>query len=39
MEKGADAQTLSVEIFENYGNFWILEIVFANLCGIKPYKL
>ena len=25
MEKGADAQTLSAEIFENCGNFWIVE--------------
>ena len=24
MEKGADAQTLSAEIFENFENFWIL---------------
>ena len=25
MEKGADAQTISVEIFENCGNFCIVE--------------
>ena len=25
MEKGADAQTLSIEIFENCGNFWIMD--------------
>ena len=25
MEKGADTQTLSVEIFENCGNFFIVE--------------
>ena len=25
MEKGADARTLSAEIFENCGNFWIVE--------------
>ena len=25
MEKGADAQTFSVEIFENCANFWIAE--------------
>ena len=25
MEKGADARTLSAEIFDNCGNFWILE--------------
>ena len=25
MEKGADTRTLSVEIFENTGNFWILD--------------
>ena len=24
MEKGADAQTLFAEIFENFENFWIL---------------
>ena len=25
MEKGADVQTLSAEIFEKCGNFWIVE--------------
>ena len=25
MEKGADTQTLSAEIFENCGHFWIVE--------------
>ena len=25
MEKGADTRTLSAEIFENCGNFWIME--------------
>ena len=25
MEKGADTQTLSAEIFGNFGNFWIME--------------
>ena len=25
MEKGADKQTLSAEIFENCENFWIME--------------
>ena len=25
MEKGADARTLSAEVFENCGNFWIVE--------------
>ena len=38
MEKGADTQTLSAEIFDNRGNFWILEeylILFWN----KTYKL
>ena len=25
MEKGADARTLSAEIFENCGNIWIVE--------------
>ena len=25
VEKGADAQTFSVEIFENCANFWIVE--------------
>ena len=25
MEKGVDTRTLSAEIFENCGNFWIVE--------------
>ena len=25
MEKGVDTRTLSAEIFENCGNFWIME--------------
>ena len=25
MEKGVDTRTLSAEIFENFGNFWIME--------------
>ena len=33
MEKGADAWTLSAEIFENSGNFWIVEGYSLLLCN------
>ena len=33
MEKGADAQTFSAEIYENCGNFWIVEEYLLLLLG------
>ena len=37
MEKGADARTLSAEIFENCGNIWNVEIDYSYF-GIKLMK-
>ena len=38
MEKGADARTLSAEIFENCGNFWIVED-YSPISSEKQYIL
>ena len=38
MEKGVNAQTLSVEFFLNCGNFWIVED-YLLLFGMKPHQL
>ena len=38
MEKGADMQTLSVEMFEYCGNIWIVKI-FYSYFGIKSYEI
>ena len=38
MKKGMDVGTVSMEIFENFGNFWILEDYLLLLWKI-PYEL